>query len=107
LTLHLALTDKTHHIVNRRLLGLLPERATLINTARADLVDSAALLEAAERRGLRVGLDVYPDEPRATGGFSGSDMHPAYCRSHRSGPAGYRFGDRARGAFVLARSQGP
>jgi D-3-phosphoglycerate dehydrogenase len=78
LTLHLALTDKTHHIVNRRLLGLLPERATLINTARADLVDSAALLEAAERRGIRVGLDVYPDEPRATGGFGGSDMFRSF-----------------------------
>jgi D-3-phosphoglycerate dehydrogenase len=50
----------------------------LINTARADLVDTAALLEAAERRGLRVGLDVYPDEPRATGGFSGSDMFRSF-----------------------------
>src|SRR5271166_6000674 len=77
-TLHLALTDKTHHIINRRILGLLPERALFINTARADLVDYGALVEAAERRGLRVGLDVYPSEPRATGGFQAADMFRSF-----------------------------
>jgi len=41
----------------------LPERAIVINTARADLVDHAALLGAVETRGLRVGLDVFPDQP--------------------------------------------
>jgi D-3-phosphoglycerate dehydrogenase len=81
LTLHLALTDRTRRIVNQRVLGLLSERAILINTARADLVDYAALLEAVERRGLRVGLDVYPDEPRATGHFPTPDIF----RSHPSG----------------------
>ena len=77
-TLHLALTDKTHQIINRRLLSLLPERAIFINTARADLVDCGALLEAVERRAIRVGLDVYPDEPRATGGFRGSDLFRSF-----------------------------
>ncbi|HEV3189925.1 MAG TPA: NAD(P)-dependent oxidoreductase, partial [Polyangiaceae bacterium] len=62
-------------------LGLLSERAILINTARADLVDYTALLEAVERRGLRVGLDVYPDEPRATGHFPTPDIF----RLHASG----------------------
>jgi len=69
LTLHLALTERTRHIVNARVLGLLPERSILINTARADLVDQSALFEAVEKRGLRVGLDVYPDEPRASRTF--------------------------------------
>jgi D-3-phosphoglycerate dehydrogenase / 2-oxoglutarate reductase len=81
LTLHLALTDRTRRIVNQRVLALLSERAILINTARADLVDYAALLEAVERRGLRVGLDVYPDEPRATGHFPTPDIF----RSHPLG----------------------
>src|ERR1022692_308237 len=39
LTLHLALNDRTRQIVNRRVIAALPERATFINTARADLVD--------------------------------------------------------------------
>ena len=69
LTLHLALTERTRHIVNARVLGLLPERSILINTARADLVDQSALFEAVEKRGLRVGLDVSPDEPRASRTF--------------------------------------
>jgi D-3-phosphoglycerate dehydrogenase / 2-oxoglutarate reductase len=77
-TLHLALTDKTHRIVNRHILGLLPDRTIFINTARADLVDYGALVEAAERRGLRAGLDVYPSEPRATGGFQAADLFRSY-----------------------------
>ncbi len=64
LSLHLALVERTRGIVSRRVLALMPERATVINTARADLVDNEALLEAAQKRGFRVGLDVYPDEPR-------------------------------------------
>jgi D-3-phosphoglycerate dehydrogenase / 2-oxoglutarate reductase len=74
LSLHLALVDRTRHVVNRRVLGLLPERAMLINTARSDLVDTEALLEAAEQRGLRVALDVFPDEPRGSKSFPSPEM---------------------------------
>jgi D-3-phosphoglycerate dehydrogenase len=73
-TLHLALVERTKHIVNRRVLGLLPERAILINTARADLVDQEALLEAVEKRGFRVGLDVYQEEPRGSRTFEGGNL---------------------------------
>jgi D-3-phosphoglycerate dehydrogenase len=74
LTLHLALTERTKQIVNRRILGLLPERAIVINTARADLVDYDALFEAVEKRGFRVALDVYPDEPRGSRTFEGANL---------------------------------
>ncbi len=63
-TVHLPLAERTRHIVSRRVLELLPPRAIFINTARADLVDYAALRDAVTTRGLRVGLDVYPDEPK-------------------------------------------
>jgi D-3-phosphoglycerate dehydrogenase len=78
LSLHLALTERTRQIVNRRVLGLLPERAIFINAARSDLVDYDALFEAVEKRGLRVGLDVYPEEPRGSRTFVGSQMFRAY-----------------------------
>jgi D-3-phosphoglycerate dehydrogenase / 2-oxoglutarate reductase len=78
LSLHLALVDRTRRIVNRRVLGLLPERAMLINTARADLVDNEALFAAAEQRGLRVALDVFPDEPRGSKTFASSEILKSY-----------------------------
>jgi D-3-phosphoglycerate dehydrogenase len=78
LTLHLALNDRTRQLVGARVVGLLPERAIVINTARADLVDHAALLEAVEKRGLRAGLDIHPDEPRGTRSFPASDILRSY-----------------------------
>lgn len=74
LSLHLALTERTRHVMNRRVIGLLPDHALVINTARADLVDMDALLEAVEKRGLRVGLDVYADEPRGSKAFAATDL---------------------------------
>jgi D-3-phosphoglycerate dehydrogenase len=85
LTLHIALNDRTRHIVDRRVIELLPERAMLINTARADLIDHAALFDAVDKRGLRVGLDVFPDEPRGTRTFPGPD----FLRSYPSGGVVY------------------
>ncbi len=69
LTVHLPLTERTRHIVNKRVLDLLPARAIFLNLAREGLVDYAALRDAVRDRGLRVGLDVYPDEPRGTKKF--------------------------------------
>jgi D-3-phosphoglycerate dehydrogenase len=63
-TLHVPLTDETRDLIDCRRLGLLKGGALLINTARGELVDSAALLEALEQG--RVGgaaLDVFETEP--------------------------------------------
>jgi D-3-phosphoglycerate dehydrogenase len=64
LSLHLPITERTRGIVNAKILGALPRRAILVNTARADLIDYAALREAITKQHLRVGLDVFPDEPK-------------------------------------------
>ena len=64
LTLHLALVDRTRGIIGRRVFDALPQNAIFINTARADLVDHEALRRAVKERGLRVGVDVIPDEPK-------------------------------------------
>ena len=65
LTLHLPVNDRTRQLVDKRVLDLLPKRAMLVNVARADLLDYAALREAVKTRGLRAALDVYPDEPKS------------------------------------------
>lgn len=63
-SLHLPITERTRKIVGERFFSLLPPRAIFINTARAALVDHDALRDAVKKRKLRVGLDVYVDEPK-------------------------------------------
>ena len=65
LSLHLALGPDTKQIVNASLLARLKPGAILINTARGEIVDHAALVDAVKNRGLRVGLDVFANEPTA------------------------------------------
>ncbi len=63
-TLHCPAGPDNHHMINARRIGLMKEGASLINTARGDLVDQEALIEALESGRLAgAGLDVYSDEP--------------------------------------------
>jgi D-3-phosphoglycerate dehydrogenase len=62
-SIHLALTPETKHLVGRQFLDALRPGAILINTSRGPLVDTAALREAVRAKGLRVGLDVFEGEP--------------------------------------------
>jgi D-3-phosphoglycerate dehydrogenase len=66
LSVHLSLTPETRGIVNATLLQRLKAGSFVINTARSDLIDSAALEQAVRERGIRVGLDVFADEPSST-----------------------------------------
>ena len=62
-SVHLELGDRTRGIVDRKVISALRERAMFVNTARSELVDYDALLEWIPKKGLRVGLDVLPNEP--------------------------------------------
>lgn len=68
ISIHLALTDQTRGFVNAAMLGHVRAGATLINTARAEVLDYAALAEAVKEKQLRVGLDVYANEPAGAEG---------------------------------------
>ena len=65
-TVHLAAKPETEHMINSAFLGKMRDGAILINTSRGELVDSKALKAAIAEKGLRVGLDVYENEPAAT-----------------------------------------
>ncbi len=64
LTVHMALNDRTRHSFTKKIFDAMPKRAIFINCARPDLVDHDAMKEAITQRGLRVGIDVIPNEPR-------------------------------------------
>jgi D-3-phosphoglycerate dehydrogenase len=63
ISLHLALTPDTRGFLNADLLQHARRGAVILNTARAEVVDYAALANAVQRQGLRVGLDVFANEP--------------------------------------------
>ncbi len=63
LAVHAPATPQTRHLVDRRLLALLPDGAILVNTARSAVVDEAALTDELVAGRLRAGLDVFDEEP--------------------------------------------
>lgn len=64
-SLHVPLSDATHHLVDARRLALMKPTAVLVNTARGPVVDEAALADALHRGALfAAGLDVYEHEPK-------------------------------------------
>jgi D-3-phosphoglycerate dehydrogenase / 2-oxoglutarate reductase len=71
LSVHLALGPETKGMVDADLIGRMKPGASFINTSRGEVVDHAALASAVREKGLRVGLDVFANEPAsATGEFA-------------------------------------
>lgn len=66
ISLHLAYSDDTKEVVNKDFLGTMKDGAILINTSRGEVVQAEDLKDATNKKGLRVGFDVFANEP--TGG---------------------------------------
>jgi len=65
-SLHAPYTPHTHQLIDARALGLMKPTAVLVNTARGELVDEAALHAALVGGRLHgAGLDAFVDEPPA------------------------------------------
>lgn len=61
-SLHIPANAETKKSINWSLLSLLPEGATIVNTARKEVIDEDALLKAfAKKKGFRYVSDVAPD----------------------------------------------
>jgi D-3-phosphoglycerate dehydrogenase len=66
LSLHFASNDDTRGIINKEFLAQMKDGSILINSARGEVVNTKDLKTAIKEKGLRVGFDVFEDEP--TGG---------------------------------------
>ena len=68
ISLHTPLTPKTRHMIGTREFGLMKPTALLINTARGNLVDEAALIDALKSQRIGgAGFDVLAVEPPREG----------------------------------------
>jgi len=62
-SIHVPLSSRTHRLIDARRLALLRDGATLVNTARGEIVDSDALVRELVSGRISAGLDVFVGEP--------------------------------------------
>ncbi|MFW5728512.1 MAG: NAD(P)-dependent oxidoreductase [bacterium] len=62
-SVHVAMTPETKHMVDRAFFEGMKPGAVFVNTSRGDIVDSDALKWAVENRGIRAAVDVFEREP--------------------------------------------
>jgi D-3-phosphoglycerate dehydrogenase len=67
-SVHVALNPETRKFLGADFFNAMLEGAYFINTARGEVVDQAALVNAMHERGIRAGLDVYANEPTSAAG---------------------------------------
>jgi len=86
LTLHVPLTAETRGMVGAEVLDAL-QPGVLLNTSRAEVVDTEALLAALDGGLLSAGLDVFPDEPASGTAAWRSPLaaHPGVVGTHHIG----------------------
>jgi D-3-phosphoglycerate dehydrogenase len=63
LSVHVAADVQTRNLIGEDVFAAMRPGAIFINTARAEVVDHAALARAVTERGIRAGLDVFAGEP--------------------------------------------
>ncbi len=62
-SIHVAYEEETHHLINKVFFDCMKNGAILINTSRGEVVATQALKDAIKTKKLRVGLDVFENEP--------------------------------------------
>ena len=74
LSINCPVTKETKKIINKKTLKFFSKEAIIINSARGDMIDDDAMVEALkDKRIFALGLDVYNGEP---------NIHPGYLEHH-------------------------
>jgi phosphoglycerate dehydrogenase-like enzyme len=63
ISVHASQRPETYNMVNKKLLGMIPEGALLINTSRGSVIDEDALVKELSKGRFKAVLDVYKVEP--------------------------------------------
>jgi glyoxylate reductase len=99
-TLHALLTDETRHIIDERALRRMKPTAFLINVARGEMIDEAALVHALTDGWIAgAALDVFEHEPAMAPGLA--DCHNAVLVPHIGSAT---HGTRGMMATIAARN---
>ena len=88
-TVHVASTPDTEQLIDAAFLHAMQDGAIFVNTSRGKVIDEAALVLATKEKKLRVGLDVYVDEPPTAEGAFSSPITELTCTygTHHVGAA--------------------
>ncbi len=71
ISLHVPLTDATHHLIDERALRSMRSGSVLVNTSRGPVIDENALVRALREGWIAAaGLDVYENEPQLAPGLA-------------------------------------
>lgn len=75
-TVHLPKTPQTDHMLNKKFFDAMKDGAVFVNAARGDLMNTKDLIEAIDKKHLRVALDTYENEPTNNAGcaFEQTDL---------------------------------
>ncbi len=84
-TIHLPATPQTKGLFDKEMFNYMKPNALLINTARADIIDQDAMIDAIKTKNIRVALDVIKNEPEQKTGEIKSplqDLPNVYVTHH-------------------------
>lgn len=83
ITLHLRLNDVTHGMIKQQDIMGMKENATLINTSRAEIIEEGALIQVLKTgKNIKVGIDVYEQEPIYDKDYELLTMDNVVCTPH-------------------------
>ena len=78
-TVHVSKTTETDQLIDTPFLNAMKDGSIFVNTSRGNIIDESALVNATEEKKLRVGLDVYVDEPTTSEGEFSPEIISQAC----------------------------
>ncbi|MDC7124474.1 MAG: NAD(P)-dependent oxidoreductase [Spirochaetales bacterium] len=86
ISIHLASSESTRHIINSDFFNEMKDGAIFVNTSRGEIVDTKALKEAINTKNIKAALDVYEQEPSAQSkNFEDNDLAKMITGTHHIG----------------------